>query len=168
MSEIATIQVVQTPDGPFIVIADEQDRVIGSGWTDDPERVVAQIHESIRPSELQQGTTTAGQAVIDYYAGDSQAANNVSTHVVGTDFQRRGWDVLRQIPPGRPLSYSEFAREIGSPGAVRAAGTVCAKNPVALFVPCHRVLRSDGSMGGFGWGTETKQSLLDREADLHH
>ena len=67
-------------------------------------------------------------------------------------------------PPRVPLTYTEFARELGNPRAVRAAASVCARNPVALFVPCHRVLRSDGSMGGFAWGEAIKRDLLRREA----
>ena len=82
----------------------------------------------------------------------------------GTDLQHRGWEALRRIAPGAPLAYAEFAAELGSPSAVRAAASICARNAVALFVPCHRVLRSDGSLGGFAWGVEVKRSLLAREA----
>ena len=82
----------------------------------------------------------------------------------GTEGQQAGWAALRRIRPGSPLTYTEFARELGNPRAVRAAASVCARNPVALFVPCHRVLRSDGSMGGFAWGEDVKRSLLEREA----
>ncbi|HEX5857505.1 MAG TPA: MGMT family protein, partial [Microbacterium sp.] len=63
-----------------------------------------------------------------------------------------------------PLSYTAFAAELGSPRAVRAAASICARNAPALFVPCHRVLRGDGSLGGFAWGTDVKRALLDREA----
>ncbi len=76
----------------------------------------------------------------------------------------RGWEQLRRIRPGHPQSYTEFAAAIGNPRAVRAAASACATNAPALFVPCHRVLRTDGSLGGFAWGVEVKRSLLEREA----
>jgi methylated-DNA-[protein]-cysteine S-methyltransferase len=72
--------------------------------------------------------------------------------------------LANQLEPGRPLSYAEFAAALGQPSAVRAAASICARNAPALFVPCHRVLRSDGSLGGFAWGLDVKRSLLSREA----
>lgn len=80
--------------------------------------------------------------------------------------QAAGWAALRAIEPGHPLSYAEFAAALGQPSAVRAAASVCARNAPALFVPCHRVLRSDGSLGGFAWGVEVKRGLLAREAGV--
>ena len=81
----------------------------------------------------------------------------------GTAMQLAGWDALRRIPPGAPLTYTGFAAELGAPTAVRAAASVCARNAVALFVPCHRVLRGDGTLGGFAWGSDVKRRLLSRE-----
>jgi methylated-DNA-[protein]-cysteine S-methyltransferase len=78
--------------------------------------------------------------------------------------QSAGWAALRGIAPGRPLTYAEFALALGQPSAVRAAASICARNAPALFVPCHRVLRSDGSLGGFAWGVDVKRELLAREA----
>ena len=92
------------------------------------------------------------------------AITTVAVRQHGTEMQRVGWEALRRITPGQPLSYTEFAIELGSPQAVRAAASVCARNAPALFVPCHRVLRSDGSLGGFAWGLDVKRSLLEREA----
>lgn len=82
----------------------------------------------------------------------------------GTAFQQQVWQSLQQIPPGRTRSYSEVAASMGKPSAVRAVASACAANPLALVVPCHRVLRSDGSLSGYRWGLERKQALLDREA----
>lgn len=83
----------------------------------------------------------------------------------GTAFQIRVWEALRAIPCGETRSYSDVATLIGAPGAVRAVGTACARNPAALGVPCHRVVRSDGSLGGYRWGLDTKEALLAAEAD---
>jgi AraC family transcriptional regulator of adaptative response/methylated-DNA-[protein]-cysteine methyltransferase len=81
----------------------------------------------------------------------------------GTDFQRRVWAALREIPPGHTTSYAEIARRLGAPKATRAVGSAIAANPVAVAVPCHRVLRSDGRLSGYHWGTERKRALLARE-----
>lgn len=84
----------------------------------------------------------------------------------GTDFQRRVWTALREIPPGHTTSYAEIARRIGAPKATRAVGSAIGANPVAVAVPCHRVLRSDGSLSGYHWGADRKRVLLAREKAL--
>lgn len=81
----------------------------------------------------------------------------------GTAFQRRVWRALRAIPPGATASYAEIARRIGSPKAMRAVAGACAANPVAIAIPCHRVVRSDGALSGYRWGVERKRMLLARE-----
>ncbi len=82
----------------------------------------------------------------------------------GTVFQRRVWEALRAVPAGTTASYAEIARRIGHPRAVRAVGQAIGANPVAVAVPCHRIVRSDGSLCGYHWGTERKRALLEREA----
>jgi AraC family transcriptional regulator of adaptative response/methylated-DNA-[protein]-cysteine methyltransferase len=83
--------------------------------------------------------------------------------VQGTAFQEAVWQELRRIPPGETRSYSEIAAAVGKPNAVRAAGSANGANNVAVLIPCHRVVRSDGSLGGYAYGLEIKQLLLDRE-----
>lgn len=83
--------------------------------------------------------------------------------VRGTAFQQRVWRALRRIPPGRTLSYSELARRIGAPDATRAVAGACAANTLAVAIPCHRVVRQDGSLSGYRWGIERKRALLARE-----
>ena len=78
----------------------------------------------------------------------------------GTAFQQRVWRELQRIPRGETITYAELAARIGSPKAVRAVGTACGANPVAMVVPCHRVVRADGSLGGYAWGLERKARLL--------
>jgi AraC family transcriptional regulator of adaptative response/methylated-DNA-[protein]-cysteine methyltransferase len=82
----------------------------------------------------------------------------------GTDFQRRVWRSLQAIPPGSTASYAEIARRIGSPTAARAVAAACAANTLAVAVPCHRVVRSDGALSGYRWGIARKRALLQREA----
>ena len=84
--------------------------------------------------------------------------------VRGTAFQRRVWEALREIPPGTTASYRDVAARIGAPGSARAVAQACAANPLAVAIPCHRVVRTDGSLSGYRWGVERKRQLLDREA----
>lgn len=85
--------------------------------------------------------------------------------VSGTPFQVRVWDALRAIPRGTTRTYGTLARELGIPGAARAVGAACKANPVALLIPCHRVVRAGGGLGGFEWGLDRKRALLDLEKD---
>jgi methylated-DNA-[protein]-cysteine S-methyltransferase len=158
-----------TEDGPLTVLADNG-VVLASGWTSAAEEVVDRVRPEDRPGEV---ITVAdsdpefaeiAEALRRYYAGDSGAIAAVPVRQFGTDLQLAGWAALRDIPAGTPLSYADFAAALGRPTAIRAAARICARNAAALFVPCHRVVRSDGSLGGFAWGLEVKRSLLAREA----
>lgn len=91
---------------------------------------------------------------------------DLTTDLRGTAFQKRVWDILIQIPYGETRSYREVANLIGKPQASRAVGSACGKNPVALIIPCHRVLRGDGSLGGYAYGLARKQYLLEMEKRL--
>jgi AraC family transcriptional regulator of adaptative response/methylated-DNA-[protein]-cysteine methyltransferase len=82
----------------------------------------------------------------------------------GTAFQQRVWQALQEIPVGQTVSYAEVARRIGAPKAARAIASACAANNLAVAIPCHRVVRDDGSLSGYAWGVERKRALLDRES----
>jgi AraC family transcriptional regulator of adaptative response/methylated-DNA-[protein]-cysteine methyltransferase len=84
--------------------------------------------------------------------------------IKGTAFQRRVWEALREIPVGSTASYTDIANRIGSPRSVRAVAQACGANPLAVAIPCHRVVRGDGALSGYRWGVERKRMLLDREA----
>lgn len=159
------LQTVDTPDGPFSVLTDPDGAVRASGWTAAGERLIARLAPGERPDGVRAGMCAAADAVLAYYAGDPGPAAAVAVRQSGTPLQRRGWERLREIPAGEVLSYTAFAAAVGAPAAVRAAAGICARNAAALFVPCHRVVRSDGSVGGFAWGMPVKQTLLDREAE---
>lgn len=160
----AIIQTIDTPDGAFTMLVDAEQRVLASGWTGDAEAILHRLGPAHRPATITHGEADAASAVRAFYAGDMHAIDAVAVRHFGTPFQREGWQALRAIAPGRPLSYTEFAATLGRPSAARAAASICARNAPALFVPCHRVLRGDGSMGGFAWGMAVKRSLLAREA----
>jgi AraC family transcriptional regulator of adaptative response/methylated-DNA-[protein]-cysteine methyltransferase len=95
---------------------------------------------------------------------DPQSDAAVPLDIQGTPFQKSVWDALREIPPGTTVSYTELASRIGRPAAVRAVAHACAENAHAVLIPCHRALRSDGSLAGYRWGLDRKRELLEREA----
>lgn len=92
------------------------------------------------------------------------AGMDLPLDVRGTAFQQIVWDAVQRIPPGSTASYTEIARQIGMPGAVRAVAQACGANALAVAIPCHRVIRNDGSLSGYRWGVERKRALLEREA----
>jgi methylated-DNA-[protein]-cysteine S-methyltransferase len=160
----ALIQTIDTPDGAFTILVDDRQRVLASGWTSDAGTVLGRLGVGQRPAAVREGETDAAAAAAAYYGGDLGAIDDVAVAQTGTPLQLAGWEALRRIAPGEPLTYTGFAAALGRPSAVRAAASICARNAPALFVPCHRVLRGDGSMGGFAWGVAVKRSLLAREA----
>lgn len=160
----ATLQTLDTPDGPFTVLEDADGRVLASGWTDDAARLLQRLADRHRPAHVVEGRVGAAEAVDAYYAGEVEHAMQVPVRQYGTELFTEGWQQLRAIAAGTVLTYTELAAAMGRPDAVRAAASVCARNAPALFVPCHRVLRSDGTLGGFAWGLDVKRSLLERES----
>ncbi|MFE5337552.1 methylated-DNA--[protein]-cysteine S-methyltransferase [Isoptericola sp. NPDC056573] len=161
---------LSTPDGPFTVVVDPDGTVLASGWTTDADSLVGLVHPDVRPT----ATTTvpdddpavagAVAAVRAYYAGDVHAIDAVPVRQVSGPYRAHAWDVLRTVDAGDPVTYTRYAELSGRPAAVRAAAGACAMNAAALFVPCHRVLRTDGSLGGFRYGLDVKRSLLAHEA----
>jgi AraC family transcriptional regulator of adaptative response/methylated-DNA-[protein]-cysteine methyltransferase len=102
-------------------------------------------------------------ALVDIDTNLGTVATDLPLDLIGTAFQQKVWRALREIPAGTTTTYAALAAKIGSPRAVRAVGTACGANPVAVAVPCHRVLRGDGGLGGYRWGLARKRALLDRE-----
>src|SRR5207244_10800436 len=113
------------------------------------------------------GADRDDEAVVARVVGFVETAGiglDVPLDVRGTAFQQRVWQALQEIPVGETVSYAEIARRIGSPKAVRAVAGACAANNLAVAIPCHRVVRNDGSLSGYACGVERKRVLLDREA----
>ena len=102
----------------------------------------------------------------DYFDGDIDGLRAIKTSQPGGEFSQRAWKAMRGVRAGRTISYGELAVKAGSPRAVRAAGSACAKNAIALVVPCHRILASDGGLGGYAYGLKAKQWLLSHEGAL--
>jgi methylated-DNA-[protein]-cysteine S-methyltransferase len=167
----AATATVDTPIGPFTVVVDGEGAVLASGWTADPDELVHLVSPTLRPAELRHGPElrhrselgAVTDAVTAYHRGELDAIDDVAVRQRSGEFLEHAWQVLRAVPAGAPVRYTELAAKAGRPDAVRAAAGACARNAAALFVPCHRVLRSDGSLGGFRWGLPAKRWLLAHE-----
>jgi methylated-DNA-[protein]-cysteine S-methyltransferase len=158
-----------TPIGLLTLAADEQGRLRWVGWTDGAAdgRLAGELGSAGRKRgfdltscEDPSGLTTALRA---YFRGDLAALDRLPVLSEGTGFQQAVWAALREIPCGETRSYAALARRIGKPGAVRAVGLANGSNPLAVVVPCHRVIGSDGSLTGYGGGIERKRWLLAHE-----
>jgi len=130
---------------------------------DDPATLKQLLAEEFSAAEIVQGELTElKEKIVAFIDGEASLAR-LPLDIRGTVFQRRVWDELRRIPRGETRTYREIARAIGAPAAVRAVGSACGANPVALVVPCHRAVRTDGGMGGYAWGVQRKRRLLALE-----
>ncbi|WP_330228607.1 methylated-DNA--[protein]-cysteine S-methyltransferase [Nocardia sp. NBC_00508] len=161
----ADFATTETPLGPFTALVDADGAVLAAGWTSDAENLRGLIHPTLRPTQLRQrdslGDVTS--AVAAYHEGDLTAIDPIPVRQQSGEFLVHAWEVLRKVPAGSPLTYTEFAARSGRPDATRAAANACARNAAALFVPCHRILRIGGALGGFRWGLPVKRWLLDHE-----
>lgn len=155
--EPTVVRVIDSPIGP-LTLAGRAGRL--SHLLMDGHRHAPGDQDTWQPDD------TAFASVVDQlrrYFDGTLTVFDVDLDVAGTDFQRRVWAALRDIPFGETCSYGELARRIGSPGASRAVGLANGRNPVSIIVPCHRVIGADGSLTGYGGGTDRKQFLLDLE-----
>ena len=133
-----------------------------------PEGALARAWPSARLHSDQSTTARTAAALFD----DGELPGNITLHLRGTNFQLQVWRALLRIPSGRVATYEGIAQAIDRPTAVRAVGGAVAKNPVALLIPCHRVIRKSGAIGDYRWGSLRKQAMLAREAvaatEVHH
>ncbi|HEY1864018.1 MAG TPA: bifunctional DNA-binding transcriptional regulator/O6-methylguanine-DNA methyltransferase Ada [Roseiarcus sp.] len=133
---------------------------------DDPERLVRDLQDRFPRAELKGGDAEFERMVAEV-VGLVEAPGqrlDLPLDIRGTAFQQKVWAALRAIPPGKTATYKEIARAIGQPKAVRAVAKACGANPLAVAIPCHRVVRTDGDLSGYRWGVERKRKLIDREA----
>ncbi len=158
-----------SPLGPLLVVCDEAQRLRALDFHYFEERMqrLLRVHCGERGFELSAGraSTAVADALAAFFVGEVDALDSIEVRTGGTPFQRRVWSALREIPSGVTNSYGEVARRIGTPTASRAVGFANGANPIAIVVPCHRVIGADGSLTGYAGGIERKRWLLDHEHD---
>ena len=133
---------------------------------DDPDELLEDLRSEFPEAELVPAGDSMSELCERLVAAADRGddARDLPVEVLATDFQWRVWRAMREIPPGETRSYSQLAEMAGHPRATRAVGTACARNPVSLLIPCHRVVRADGSIGNYAWGIERKARLLQTES----
>ena len=149
-----------------ILVASSKKGVASILLGDDPDELVRNLQDRFPKARLI-GADRDYEALVARVVGFVESPGiglNLPFDVRGTAFQRRVWQALQEIPVGDTVSYAEIARRIGSPKAVRAVAGACSANNLAVAIPCHRVVRNDGSLSGYAWGVERKRVLLAREA----
>ncbi|PMB99136.1 methylated-DNA--[protein]-cysteine S-methyltransferase [Brevibacterium luteolum] len=158
--------IIDSPIGALLLAATPSGMVRVAFDSEDHDAVLTELAEKISPRILAAEAQLAPIAaqVEEYFAGRRRYFDIPLDRRLSAGFRLEVQQQLSQIPYGRTRSYSEVAAAIGQPTAVRAVGTACAQNPIPVIVPCHRVLRSDGSLGGYRGGLPTKQQLLELEA----
>ena len=150
--------------GPLLVAATEKG-VCAILLGDDPAALVRELEDRFPKAELTGGEADFERLVAQVVGLVERpgATLDLPLDIGGTAFQQRVWEALRRIPPGETASYADIARAVGSPGAVRAVGRACGANALAVAIPCHRVVRSDGDLSGYRWGIARKAELIARE-----
>src|SRR6202790_1136304 len=156
----------QTSSLGAILVASTKKGVAAILLGDDPEDLVRNLQDRF-PNARLIGADRDYEALVAQVVGFVEAPRlglNLPLDVRGTAFQERVWKVLQEVPVGATVSYAEVALRIGTPKSVRAVAAACAANKLAVAIPCHRVIRNDGSLSGYAWGVDRKRILLDREA----
>jgi methylated-DNA-[protein]-cysteine S-methyltransferase len=171
-----------TPIGDLQIVSDDEGRLCATLWTEHDRDLATYLHRYYSPGPPRTGLRSRGgyspapieltparnphgltHAIARYFAGDLQAIDSIPVRTAGTSFQQTVWRALRDIPCGTTIAYSELARRIHAPQAVRAVGAANGANPIGVVVPCHRVIGANGSLTGYGGGIERKRWLLAHE-----
>jgi methylated-DNA-[protein]-cysteine S-methyltransferase len=165
-ADVIAATTLETPIGPLSLLADG-DHLVGGGFTAGPGELHARLHPSLRALDLTErppdDLPLLVKPVRDYFDGDLGALDGLAVYQPATAARQRLLAALRGVAHGTTVSYTELAQRAGCPQAPRAAGAACAGNLIAPIVPCHRVLRTDGSLGGYYYGIDRKAWLLRHE-----
>jgi methylated-DNA-[protein]-cysteine S-methyltransferase len=162
-----SLERVETPTGPMLIVTDDEQRLRALDWEDHEARLLKLLRRhygtnAVRLSEAAR-PSAASHSLAAYFDGDLEAVSGLPIATSGSDFQRTVWDALRRIPAGHSISYGALAASIGRPTAARAVGLANGANPIAIVVPCHRVIGADASLTGYGGGLDRKRWLLAHE-----
>lgn len=154
-------------DLPFSVIADATNGKLilqHSGFVP-IRKLAANYDEKIAVKSL---IPELDEALSAYQAGDHALLNQITRKAIGTPFATKIWREISKVNPGTTITYAQLAERAGNAAAVRAAGTACGKNPLPVFIPCHRIVPSGGGIGNYAYGSRTKAKLLQHELDTRH
>ena len=151
----------RTPAGMFGLVA-SQGKVVTAGFTGDVDALL-EYAPGIEGAEMVSEIPGITDRIEAYLEGELDALNDIPVEAAGSERKLGAWAAMRSTPPG-PMSYKKLAERMPPPASARSAARACATNPVALIVPCHRFIGSDGKMHGFGWGIPVKEWLLEHEA----
>jgi methylated-DNA-[protein]-cysteine S-methyltransferase len=156
----------KTPIGLLYLIADQQ-ILLAAGFTGFEDLIPRLSPEdSIREIKLVTEIPVISELISDYFNGDTSALNSIKVRQPGAPFYQSVWKEMRKVPVGKTWSYSDLAKRAGSASAVRAVGSACSSNLIAAIVPCHRIVKSGGSLGNYAYGVEVKEWLLKHEGAL--
>lgn len=157
---------VKTADGDFNIIVDSEDTAIASGFGDLSE-LISRLPQGLQKSIIKSTSDHPYKIYIEkYYSGDKTALSKIKISKIGNKLQIKTWEAIVKIPYGKTISYKDLAIQVGSPGAFRAIGTACGANRLALIIPCHRVIKSNGDIGKYLYGSSVKESLLISESAI--
>jgi methylated-DNA-[protein]-cysteine S-methyltransferase len=157
---------LKTPIGVLSLIA-EENIVLAAGFHG-IDNLVSRLSNEDAVQQIKKSSKIhiISDLVSDYFDGDVNSLNGIKVRQPGAKFSQEVWKVLRKIPAGKTLSYAELAKRAGSEAAIRAAGTACGNNLIAPIVPCHRIVKSGGAIGNYGYGVKIKEWLLRHEGAL--
>ena len=163
--EVLTLEVQLTPIGEIDVVADAEGRLRVLEFHDQPQRLARALRLHHRGQAVEAGAAPAAvrDGLAAYFGGELAALKTVPWTIGGTAFQHQVWNALVEIPLGEATTYARLADQIGRPSAVRAVGLANGANPIAVVVPCHRVVGTGGALTGYGGGIERKRWLLAHE-----
>ena len=161
--EVLTLEVLATPIGEIDVVVDAEGLLRVLEFHDQPQRLARALRLHHRDQTVETGAAPAAvrDGLAAYFAGELAALKTVPWTIGGTLFQRQMWNALAEIPLGETTTYAQLAQRLGRPSAVRAVGAANGANPIAIVVPCHRVIGADGALTGYVGGLQRKQALLD-------
>jgi len=150
-----------------ILVAATESGICAIFLGDDPERLAQDLQDAFPTVEISGGSEVVHGMLAQVVGLVEQPARGLDLplDIRGTAFQRQVWEALQAVPPGMTATYTEIAHRLGQPKSVRAVATACAANKIAVAIPCHRIVRTDGSLSGYRWGLERKGALLQREQE---
>lgn len=148
-----------------VLVARSERGVCAIAFGDEALDLVSDLRRQLPDAELVESASELVEILAEVVAATTAPATSLDLGLDtrGTPFQEEVWRALASIPPGQTTTYAELAQRIGRPNAIQAVGQACGANRIALAIPCHRVVRSDGSLAGYRWGIERKRALLERE-----